>query len=372
MQAKYSPALHRALGAAMLSAGAALSLPACAQTNVTVYGIIDAAVEHYSNADAAGSSMTRMPSLGGGMFPSRLGFRGSEDLGGGLKAIFALENGFAPDTGVVGQGNRLFGRQAWVGLAGSWGQLTLGRNYNMLTSSTFDIDLFGPSQYGLGSLDSFIPNGRSDNSIAYKGRFDGLSVGASYSLGRDTSSAGGPAGTSCAGESATDSKACREWSGMLRYDFSDYAVVAAYDRIYGGTGAAAGLSSSAKQDSRLHLGGLAKLGAARIGGGMIARNNDGNSATPRSRLYYLAASYQLTSAFMLDGQLGKLDYRASANGATQLLLRGIYDFSKRTAVYAAIGRIDNDGTLGVALSAGGSVGAGMSQNGIIAGVKHAF
>lgn len=95
-----------ALGAAML-AGAAH-----AQSNVTMYGILDAAVEYYGNADAAGHSVTRMPSLGGGMFPSRLGFRGTEDLGDGLKAVFVLENGLAPDSGTLGQGGRLFGRQA--------------------------------------------------------------------------------------------------------------------------------------------------------------------------------------------------------------------------------------------------------------------
>jgi predicted porin len=83
-----------AIAAAIIASGAAQ-----AQSNVTMYGIIDAAVETYTNADAAGNSVTRMPSLGGGMFPSRLGFRGTEDLGDGLKAIFRLENGFAPDTG---------------------------------------------------------------------------------------------------------------------------------------------------------------------------------------------------------------------------------------------------------------------------------
>ncbi|RZA25036.1 MAG: porin, partial [Lysobacteraceae bacterium] len=275
-------------GAALATCAGIAAIPsASAQTSVTVYGIIDAAVEHYTNADAAGKDMTRLPSLGGGMFPSRLGFRGNEDLGGGLKAVFALENGFAPDTGVAGQGGRLFGRQAWVGLAGSWGQLTVGRNYNMMTVSTYDIDLFGPSQYGLGSLDSFIPNGRSDNSVAYKGTFNGLTVGATYSLGRDTSSAGGPAGTNCAGENPADSRQCREWSGMLRYDSGAYSVVAAYDRVHGGPAAAAGLGTSDAEDSRFHVGGLAKFGVAKVGGGVILRDNDGNPLTPRSRLYYL-------------------------------------------------------------------------------------
>jgi predicted porin len=342
-----------------------------AQSNVTMYGIIDAAVETYTNADASGNRVTRVPSLGGGMFPSRLGLRGTEDLGDGLKAIFQLENGFAPDTGTQGQ-NRLFGRQAWVGLQGKWGQLTFGRNYNMLNISTYDVDIIGPSQYGLGSLDSFIPNGRSDNSLAYRGTFNGVTVGATYSLGRDTSSAGGPAGTACAGESATDAIACREWSALLRYDAPGYALIGAYDRIYGGAGAANGLTSSDKTDSRAHVAAFFKQDDWKVGVGIINRNNEGSGTQPRSNLYYIGAAYNITPLFTLDGQIAKLDYKASNNDTRQFLVRGVYNLSKRSAVYLAAGRISNDGSAAVALSAGGSVGAGKSSTGLITGIKHSF
>lgn len=357
---------------AMACGAAMLAGTAHAQTNVTVYGILDAAVEYYDNADAAKNSVTRMPSLGGGMFPSRLGFRGTEDLGGGLKAVFVLENGLAPDSGTLGQGGRLFGRQAYVGLAGDWGQVTFGRNYNMLTISTYDVDLIGPSQYGLGSLDSFIPNGRSDNSLAYRGTFGAVTAGASYSLGRDTSAAGGPAGTNCAGESATDAMQCREWSAMLRYDQPGWAVVGAYDRIYGGPLASGGLNSADKTDSRLHLGALVKGADWKLGAGAIRRDNDGSATAPRSMLYYVGAAYNPTALWTIDGQVARLDYRASANDSSQLLLRATYLLSKRTAVYAAVGRVSNHGTAAVALSAGGSVGAGLAQSGVITGVKVSF
>lgn len=89
---------------------------------------------------------------------------------------------------------------------------------NMLYNSMPEVEIIGPTQYGLGSIDPGIPNGREDNSIAYKGTFDKFTVGATYSLGRDTSSAGGPGGTNCPGEAAADKQACREWSAMLRYD----------------------------------------------------------------------------------------------------------------------------------------------------------
>jgi predicted porin len=362
--------MKKTIAIAAAAVAAFASTAAHAQSNVTMYGILDAAVESYTNADAAGNRVTRMPSLGGGMFPSRLGFRGTEDLGGGLKAIFALENGFAIDTGTQGQ-NRLFGRQAWVGLAGDWGQLTFGRNYNMLTISTYDVDIIGPSQYGLGSLDSFIPNGRSDNSIAYRGTFSGVTLGGTYSLGRDTSAAGGPAGTNCAGESGTDAMQCREWSAMARYDGNGYALIGAYDRIYGGPNASGGLNNSDKTDSRLHLAAFLKREDWKLGLGVIARDNDG-SATSRSRMSYIGGAYNVTPLFAMEAQLSKLDVRDSGNDATQLVLRGIYTLSKRTAVYAAVARMKNDGSSAVVLSAGGTVGAGLSQNGIITGIKHSF
>jgi predicted porin len=343
-----------------------------AQSSVAVYGIFDAGVEHLTNANAAGQSLTRMPSLAGGMFPSRPGFRGTEDLGGGLNAIFTLENGFQPDTGALNQGGRFFGRQAWVGLSGTWGALTAGRTYNMIYLSTFDTDIFGPSTYGLGALDPFIPNGRHDNSVSYKGTFSGFTVGATYSLGRDVSAAGGPSGTNCPGELATDKQACREWSAMLRYDAASWGALAAYDRLNGGPGAAAGLASSDLTDSRLNIAGYIKLDQWKIGAGVLRRNNEGSATQPRSNLSYIGAAYKLTPVLTVDGQLARLDYRDSPNDAKQFLLRAMYDLSKRTTVYVAAGHISNGGSSAVSLSSGGAVGAGLSQNGLITGIKHTF
>jgi predicted porin len=357
-----------------LAACCGFGLPgaAQAQSSVTVYGLLDAAVDYNTNVDTTGRSRTWMPSLGGGMFPSRLGFRGSEDLGGGLKAIFTLEQGIYVDSGVSGQGNRLFGRQAWVGLASNWGQLTLGRNYNMLYNSMPEVEIIGPTQYGLGSLDAAIPNGRTDNSVAYKGTFGAVTAGASYSLGRDTSNAGGPGGTNCAGENGADAQACREWSVMLRYDTPAWGLTSAYDRKNGGSGAAAGLTRSDIDDSRLHVAGYTKFGAWRMALGGVVRNNEGAPAVPRSNLYYVNGAYKLNGAVTVDGLAARLDYRDSANDTNLYMLRMIYDFSKRTSTYAAIGHVANKGAAAVALSAGGSVGVGMAQNGFITGIKHAF
>ncbi|CAH0447293.1 hypothetical protein LMG10661_03359 [Ralstonia syzygii subsp. syzygii] len=106
----------------------ALASGAAGAQSVTLYGLVDTGIEYVSHANSSGNGLVRMPSITGTL-PSRWGLRGAEDLGGGIQAVFTLESGFNTDTGTSGQGGRLFGRQAWVGLAGGYGTLTLGRQY---------------------------------------------------------------------------------------------------------------------------------------------------------------------------------------------------------------------------------------------------
>jgi predicted porin len=362
---------YAALGASLLLAGLQT---AHAQSNVQIYGVLDVAVEHVTNSTATGGGLTRMPSSSGGIMPSRIGFRGTEDIGDGLKVMFVLENGFSPDTGVMSQGNRLFGRQAWVGLQGNWGMVSLGRTYSMLFSSFFDSDVLGPSQFSIGSLDSYLPNARHDNSVAYRGSFGGVTLGATYSLGRDASAAGGPTGTNCAGEVASDSRACRNWSALLKYDASNWGVVGAYDRYNGGTGALAafGPTSSAQSDTRTHVGGYVKVGDWKLAGGLVRRDNEGSVTTPKSDLGYLGVSYPLTALLMIDAQAARLDFKHSNRSADLLAIRANYSLSKRTSTYVMVGNLNNDGGSAIALSSGGSVGAGMTQTGVLAGIRHAF
>jgi predicted porin len=103
-----------------------------AQSSVTLYGLVDAGITYVNHANAKAQDLVQ---YGDGVAQgSRWGLRGSEDLGGGLKAIFTLENGFNSGTGALGQGGALFGRQAYVGLAQDGvGSLTLGRQYSFST-----------------------------------------------------------------------------------------------------------------------------------------------------------------------------------------------------------------------------------------------
>lgn len=363
-----------ALSVLALAAGAA-----CAQSSVTLYGVIDTGIEHLTNYQGTTSSVTRMPGQAGGQLPSRWGIRGSEDLGDGLKANFVMESGFSPDKGSnnTNQGGRLFGRQAWVGLSNSLGQVSFGRQYSMLFWSMLDADPLGPAIYGLTTMDSFVAAPRSDNTVAYKGTFGGLTLGGTYSLGRDT--------TNCAGEVPGDAKACRALSAMLKYDTAAWGASLMRDQQQGGTGGTGGLTTSGLSDKRTGLNGYFKFGNAKLSAGVIKRNNQGSTSTtltPKTDLVFVEAVYAFTPRFTLDGVVSRLKYKDSTNGskATLVAVRGAYSLSKRTALYAEVGRMSNKGSANQALSGGTSAadtaatgpGAGLGQSGVYFGVRHAF
>lgn len=169
---------------------AAAPLFAAAQTNVTLYGVVDVGVESSDNGGPDGRH-TYVQS--GNQSTSRFGFRGSEDLGGGLKAIFNLESGFNADTGVSDSAG-LFQRRAVVGLEGAIGTLTLGREYSPIANVAAATDEFGQGFYG-SNLSAFGTNRvtrRLANSVNFKSAsFGGFDLLATYSAGEKTT---GPSG----------------------------------------------------------------------------------------------------------------------------------------------------------------------------------
>lgn len=361
--------MHTLRNAIALALGLAASY-AMAQTSVQVYGIVDSGVAHITNADAAGNAVTKVPSLTGSL-PSRIGFKGTEDLGNGLQAFFVLENGLGLDTGTAGQGGRLFGRAAQVGLKGAWGTLTLGRQNNMTYYAGMKADVMGPNLFSISSIDLYIPNARSDNAIGYMGNVNGFVLGATYSLGRDAASAGGPAATNCGGEVAGNAKACRQTTALAGYESKAWGINASYDRMHGNTGAAGGLASSADTDVRTTVNGYVMVGATKFGAGLMDRRTDASIGLAESVLYYAGASHPV-GAFTIDAQFARRDTRHSDADVTLLAARISYALSRRTAVYTSVGRMDNDGNSAVALDAGGTVGAGMAQNGVMVGMRHHF
>lgn len=108
-------------------AGSLITTLAMAQSSVTLYGIVDEGIDYTNNAGTG--SAWKMQS--GDALSSRWGVKGTEDLGGGLQAIFNLENGFDASSGALSQPDRMFGRQAFVGVTSStFGTVTMGRQYD--------------------------------------------------------------------------------------------------------------------------------------------------------------------------------------------------------------------------------------------------
>ncbi|HJV00509.1 MAG TPA: porin [Burkholderiaceae bacterium] len=354
---------------ALLAMGAASG--AMAQSSVTVYGLLDTGLAHMTNTNAAGDAVTKMPSLTGS-FPSRLGFRGAEDLGDGLQAIFTLESGLAMDTGAMGQGNRLFGRQASVGLKGAFGTVTLGRQINMTYVALTKSDVLGPNLFSINSIDPYLPNARSDNAIGYLGNFKDVVLGATYSTGRDGSAAGGPSATNCPGEVPGNAKACRQVTGLIGYETKPFGLNASYDIMYGNAGAAYGLTSSDNSDRRVTVNGYLMAGAGKLAGGVIERTTRAVTGVTRSDLYYFGGSYPVAPQATLDVQVARRDVKHSDADATMLVARLSYYLSKRTAIHGSVGHMKNSGASAIALDAGGTVGVGKSQNGVMAGLRHTF
>lgn len=152
---------------------------------VTMYGLIDQGLEYVNNVAQGKNGTTHVFRMGDGTATSYFGIRGTEDLGGGTKAIFDLQGGFMPSNGSSRQGGRLFGRQSYVGLDGRFGRITFGRQYTMRFYAISFINPFGTGAQGLTTLDNGIANARADNSISYRFFYGPFETGVNYSFGRD-------------------------------------------------------------------------------------------------------------------------------------------------------------------------------------------
>jgi predicted porin len=373
-------------GRIAISIAGLISVSAFAQSSVTLYGVIDTGVEYVSHANAAGDSIVRMPGITG-EFPSRWGMRGVEDLGAGLKAVFVLESSFNVRAGDSGQGGRLFGRQSFVGLEGPWGALSFGRQYTMTYWAMGDADILGPDIYGIGALDAYLPNGRSDNTVAYKGKFYGVSVGGTYSFGRDSAGTGNSPGQgTCFGPVPGDVSQCREWSAMLKYDGTYFGLATSYEEQRGGANAAANffdgvtplhITSSGDKDARLQANGYVNVMGVKLGAGWIGRrvSSEGPEGSVRSNLFYLGGQYYLTPALALDGEAYRVIVQQHDTRATMASLRATYFLSKRTAVYGNVAYLWNSARARFSVSAGGggtTPAAGMGQLGAIVGLRYSF
>ncbi|MBN3817784.1 porin [Paraburkholderia sp. Se-20369] len=329
---------------------------ASAQSSVTLYGIVDAGITYRSNErvgkPGAYTGHSNVGLTSGNLSGSRWGIKGTEDLGGGLRALFVLENGFDIANGTSGQGGRQFGRQAFVGVGSDrYGTVTLGRQYTSLDDFVSPV---GPSSviggFGAhpGDIDDLDQTARVDGSIKYtSANYAGFTFGALYGFGgqpgsmkqRNTWSVGaayaaGPLRVGVGYERSDNSKTgatdptAGKWQGSddglfnssinEGYASAQSQQVIATGATYDFGPALVGVNYSNVQyraGDQSRFSGRATFNVA----GVFARWK----VRPQTQLF---AGYSYTRGSDVDG----IDDRAQYHNVT---LGAVYDLSKRTSLY---------------------------------------
>lgn len=176
---------------AVMACGAMAGM-AHAQSSVTLYGVVDEGFQYTNNQGGASSYAMSQ----GGLGSSKWGLTGNEDLGGGLRAFFKLENGFNPSNGALGNNGALFGRMAYVGLGSDrYGEVRLGKQYDLLFESLVPLSAAGKFAGGLGAHAGDVDNVWGDfnlsNAVKYLSpTLAGFRLGAAYAFGNVAGSMG--------------------------------------------------------------------------------------------------------------------------------------------------------------------------------------
>jgi predicted porin len=319
--------------------GLALSGVAHAQSSVTLYGIIDEAVRFDTHQNKSGGKLFTMGS-GGEIQGSRWGLQGTENLGGGLAAIFQLEGGFTPNTGVTQQSTpsgaaRLFGRTALVGLSStSYGTLTMGRQYTLVHEMGWTHDIYAFANYTatLGFQGAGLTGGgRLDNTVRYTSpTLAGFTLKSAYTFG-------GVAGSVHQNSSPAIS---------LSYDHGPLSIGAAYQVVnniggltpattaYGSTYFGVTIPDSSQKI--FTAGATYKFGAAKVFGSYIYSHV--YPADYRNDSFSTAVQYYITPSLVLDLPF-YIDFVHHAGQSGTRITGGPtldYFLSKRTDVYVGV------------------------------------
>lgn len=360
-----------------------LAAPAAWAQGVSIYGVADAALESVRATGATAGPgddrgrMGRLSSEG-----SYLGVRGSEDLGGGLAAVFQLEGNFSIDTGAFSSWNR----DTFVGLrSGRWGGVTLGQNTTPMRSLGNSLDLTPGANTGIGAIQSLLSinrqssgaDNRRPNSVRYRSpAFGGFSLDLAYGLGESKDPATG----------RND-----DMLGVgLTYRSGPWFVGYAYDRQNDSN--RAGLAQTQGKDVRHRLGvkydvlpqlmvgafvdSAESSGAFGAGSGKITKDTWGAigqwDAGAHGVYVMLVQARPVDCSGVTTGN-GAGCAAAADTGARMLTLGYTYDLSKRTMIRAAVSRISNE-SAGRYDFSNGSIGAGSGADptGIAIGLRHRF
>lgn len=335
-----------------------------AQSSVTLFGVVDVGLQF-----GRGSIANRTQIANSSYTPSRLGFRGVEDLGGGMSASFWLEAGLSPDTGLGqatnsnnqttggsqtpggGQGIT-FNRRSTVSLAGSVGELRLGRDY---TPQFWNLTIFDPFlTSGVGANQAFVGSlggptlVRASNSVGYflPSNLGGIYGQAQLYFGENPSNV--------ANKSDGNGGGVR-----LGYASGPVNVALAYGNTKYVTGDVRAVS----------LGGSYDFGVAKVYA--MVQRDDVRGAAPDGRGFLLAVSAPV-GASELRASYSVIKSTASGEPTSNKLTVGyVYNLSKRTNVYATAARLRNSGGASAALG-GAQTAANRSSSGLDLGMRHVF
>lgn len=326
-----------------------------AQSNVTVYGQVDAGLRNLSNVDAAGNSKLSMSSTGT-YHSNRFGFKGTEDLGNGLKANFQLEGGFNSGTGVGNKG--LFDRTAKVGISGAFGSVDLGRQYTIAYDVNAAYDPMAHKFSSITPVSGASMGTRNDNAIKYMGKFGAFTGRAAYAAGEQTG------GTSNGSTQALG----------LNYDNGPISLGGAYTQ----TKDKAGLGNDTENYT---LGGAYKIGAVKLSAGYANEERTAVAASDsKGKWAWAGAAYQVSPVLEVSAAYYQVkNERATlSNGKKdQFMLASIYSLSKRTKLYAEIDHSKFSGdylaNTGAASSTSSmDINNNKNQLGVSAGMVHYF
>lgn len=332
-----------ALAVLGLTGGAAVAQ----SSSVTLFGVVDANMRY---TKSSGKTLKQLGT--DGLSSSRLGVRGTEDLGGGLKAGFWLEGALNADTGTV-DSSRFWGRRATISLTGEFGEVRLGRNK---TASRLHVEDFDPFAFtGLGNVGAVYSNLGSGNSTAY-GRADNL---VSYSLPGNLGGFYGGVDLA-AGEGTTNNKM---QAVRLGYKAGPLHV----------SGTFANANAAVDKYKMQSAGASYDFGVAKAS----FSYTQGKYRAAKQTIYTLGLTAPLG-----QGQLLASYTSAQANASAELIsgvgdaklfaIGYVYNVSKRTALYTMYGTIDNNGLGRFGVAGTPAVVAGNRSSGFDVGIRHSF
>jgi predicted porin len=336
---------------------------ASAQSTVTLFGVVDLNARQVKNG--SNDALNTMGTDGNAS--SRLGFRGVEDLGGGLSAGFWLEAGLAADSGNMGGNNGLtaptngsaniFNRRSTVSLLGGWGELRLGRDYTPSFWNTTVFDPFGTN--GVGSFLNIANNGLGTNAITYVranntiGYFLPSNLGGLYGQAQVSAQEGGAVNGN------------KQFSGRLGYAAGPFNVALSY-------GSTDSLQGAVEQ--KYKHGNIA--GSWNFGFLNLMAQWDKLEAGAREQKTYLIGTVVPLGQGEFKFAYSKADQSgAGFDGADadQIAVGYVYNLSKRTAMYGHLSRIKNKNALAAfAISGGAGSAANDTSRGVEVGLRHSF